>query len=490
MIRLKTIGLAGSFMLLALTSLAQNERDAFLLSQEEITGSARTVAMGGAFNALGGDISGAYLNPAGIGVFRNNTFSIGMGFHTNITNSDYYSNGRLDSKSNLNIPNLGIVGVFDSENSSSKWRSTAMAFGIHRNMSFHRRYSIYAQDVPSSLIDSYQKTLLDNGTPPSQLGSAYPFDIFLAWQTYVLDTIGSQNYYNAAGVLPVDQSYEATERGSKRETFFAFGSNYDDKLYIGGNLIFSRIQYERDYVHSEQIDPTDSTTVLREYAFDYSEDIDGLGIAFAGGLIYRPISPMRIGLSVKSPTFYSMDITYESGMVSTFTESRVFEQASPYIGEYAYRMTSPFKASAGMAYVIGKKGMVSADVDYLYYRSIRMRGISDGYNFGKEEQSLQDALHPTINMRFGAEYRVSQTFSLRGGFAHFANPYNRDYLESAGFNQYSAGFGYRTDEFFVDAAYQVTQSESVKFLYDPSLVDGANISDVDHRLTATVGFRF
>jgi len=38
-----------------ITSKAQNELDALNLSREEVTGSARTVAMGGAFTALGGD---------------------------------------------------------------------------------------------------------------------------------------------------------------------------------------------------------------------------------------------------------------------------------------------------------------------------------------------------------------------------------------------------------------------------------------------------
>ena len=46
---------------------AQNEMDAYRFSKNDLTGTARSVAMGGAFGALGGDISGIAINPAGIG---------------------------------------------------------------------------------------------------------------------------------------------------------------------------------------------------------------------------------------------------------------------------------------------------------------------------------------------------------------------------------------------------------------------------------------
>ena len=49
---------------------AQSETDAFSLSRTEIDGSARFQAMGGAFAALGGDLSSISQNPAGGAVFR------------------------------------------------------------------------------------------------------------------------------------------------------------------------------------------------------------------------------------------------------------------------------------------------------------------------------------------------------------------------------------------------------------------------------------
>lgn len=474
---------------LSLLSFGQNEKDALFFSRDEITGSARTIAMGGAFSSLGGDVSGAYLNPAGIGVFRNNEFSIGLGFHTHVSLSDYYGSTSLDSKSNLNIPSLGIVGVSNVD-SKGKWRSTAMAFGMHRAQSYHRSYSIYAPSVPSSLIDSYEKIISNDQVDPADLGSLYPFDIFLAWQTYALDTVGGPNYYNASGELPVEQSYSITESGAKRETFFSFGGNYDDKLYLGANINFSRIVFERFYQHSEVIDPADTTTVMREFAFSFSEGFSGLGASFSGGIIYRPVPELRVGLSIKSPTFYPLELEYESGMTTSFTEQRVFEERSPVIGLYKFRLNSPTQATFGLAYLIGKTGLVSADLEYVNYTGIRMRGISDGYNFNAEENAIRNQLNSALNLRFGAEYRLSQFWSLRGGYAHYGDPFSKGLVDKGSFQLYSFGFGFRNSNYFVDAAYQLKSSEEVKFLYDPTLVDAATIDQIDHRITATFGFKF
>ena len=49
---------------------AQNEEDALRFSRQTPFGSARVTAMGGAFGALGGDLTTLSTNPGGIGVFR------------------------------------------------------------------------------------------------------------------------------------------------------------------------------------------------------------------------------------------------------------------------------------------------------------------------------------------------------------------------------------------------------------------------------------
>ena len=71
MAKMKKIGFyIGMFFLGGNMLFAQGEMDAYTLSQKDLSGSARSMAMGGAFGALGGDISAMSHNPAGIAVYR------------------------------------------------------------------------------------------------------------------------------------------------------------------------------------------------------------------------------------------------------------------------------------------------------------------------------------------------------------------------------------------------------------------------------------
>lgn len=57
-----------SMLILSLPLSAQGEVDALRFSREDLYGTARSMAMGGAFGALGGDLTGVNINPAGIAV--------------------------------------------------------------------------------------------------------------------------------------------------------------------------------------------------------------------------------------------------------------------------------------------------------------------------------------------------------------------------------------------------------------------------------------
>ena len=62
----------GEVMQQALISPEQMAR----LSQDQHFGTARSMAMGSAFTSLGGDMSTLFINPAGLGMYRTNEFSL------------------------------------------------------------------------------------------------------------------------------------------------------------------------------------------------------------------------------------------------------------------------------------------------------------------------------------------------------------------------------------------------------------------------------
>ena len=66
-------------LILALTAAgivsAQTDLDALRYSQSSLAGTARYISMGGAFGALGADMSSISTNPAGLGIYRRSEFS-------------------------------------------------------------------------------------------------------------------------------------------------------------------------------------------------------------------------------------------------------------------------------------------------------------------------------------------------------------------------------------------------------------------------------
>ena len=81
------------FLLSVLYTQAQEPVDALRYSKFTPTGSARSIAIGGAMTALGGDISSVNTNPAGIALFKTNEFVLSPGFNFN-SNKGTYLDGK------------------------------------------------------------------------------------------------------------------------------------------------------------------------------------------------------------------------------------------------------------------------------------------------------------------------------------------------------------------------------------------------------------
>lgn len=478
---------------------AQTPADAVRYSLDEINGTARYTSMGGAFGALGGDFSGLTVNPGGIGVYRSSEFTITPAFYSGVATGTYEGNKDAESIGNFNFGNLGFVGVKNFAH--GKWKSAQFAIGINRTASYQQRYGFQGSDVPTSLLDDYAMQANAKGIPWQDLDQANYgfFDLSLAWQTYLLDTVpGGQGYWNAIGLMPVDQRYLITEEGSKRETFIGGGANYDHRLYFGGGVSFIRTNYSSTSRYNEYIDPTDTTTALNEFARHTYYEANGLGVQFKGGAIYRATDWLRLGLAAHSPTWISISDEYSTEMEAIYSGGLTLLSDLP-TGTYDFSVRTPYKLTGSVAFIFGKSAIVSVDADFIDYRTMRMRGISDNNDFAAEENRIKNAFTATANIRSGIEWRFAPTWYARGGFALYGNPYKsslntfasqQPYILGDGVKTYSVGLGYRDDIYILDFSYQVSTHKSETFLYSASLANPAVASFTNHQVGVTVGFRF
>jgi len=111
---MKKISLIALISLISIITVnAQNEVDALRYSQTTFGGTARSMAMGGAFGALGADFSSLSTNPAGIAMYKKSEFTLTPSFYRGKTSSSFYGTSNDDSKYNLNISNVGLVIAFE-----------------------------------------------------------------------------------------------------------------------------------------------------------------------------------------------------------------------------------------------------------------------------------------------------------------------------------------------------------------------------------------
>jgi len=133
---IKRFLLTGSIFI-SLYSIAQVPEDALRYSRYTIpTGTARSMAIGGALTGLGGDLTSAYYNPAGLALFKTNEFILSPGFTFNNNKSNYL--GTTD-KANESAFNFGTTGLVLASPSSGRgnWKNWSYGFSVNRVANFN-----------------------------------------------------------------------------------------------------------------------------------------------------------------------------------------------------------------------------------------------------------------------------------------------------------------------------------------------------------------
>lgn len=486
-----TLSIAAAFVSVA--AFGQNEIDALRYSNLNVLGTARYSAMGGAFGALGGDMSSMTVNPAGIGVFTKSTGSVTIGILSASTDASFLGSTTSDNKVNLNIPNAGFVARFKRRKGEEKqwaWKAFHLGVSYNRTANFHRRTSVIATNNTSSVIDTWVDRLNNEGIAYPDIPTEFiPGDpstpAYMGWQTFLIDTVpGSSNSY-LRNVMPnygQTQQVREVTKGSMGEVALSFGGNFGNALYIGTTIGIPRLNYELERNYAET-DGQDSIANFASFSKTDYLQATGTGFNIKFGMIYRPVKWFRLGAAIHSPTWYEIDESFSSVLISDLDGAQYSQETMD--GAFGYSLQTPFRAIGSLAFVIGKIGLVSADYEYVNYSLARFR--SRNYSFNSENTSVQNRLNWAGNIRVGTEWRI-KALSIRGGFAMNADPYT----SKLNFDntRYSLGLGLRLKSFFVDLTYNLHRMVDNYEVYDVQYVPLAETVTLDHSILTTVGFRF
>ena len=139
---LRRTGLLISFFTITALS-AQNLEDVLRYSTDDLNGSARYQALGGAFGALGGDLSAITNNPAGSSVFAFNEAGGTLSVQSFTNDSNFFNENYEADKSSFALDQAGFVLIFI--NPTSNWDKIAFGFNTQRSNNFNK--NLYAQGI-------------------------------------------------------------------------------------------------------------------------------------------------------------------------------------------------------------------------------------------------------------------------------------------------------------------------------------------------------
>ncbi len=474
-------------------SKAQTIDEALWYSQLFYGGSARFQAMGGAFTALGGDLSVLSQNPAGLGIYRSMEVSISPQMYYNKSLAKYNGTEANEYAYQFNLNQVGFVYPLISKDNNSGLSGLNLAYSLNRTNNFNMNTVIRGVNNNSSMADYWAD--IASGIYFTDIDGA-PGAAFEVW---ILDTLsGSGGFEYGTTFSQYGENTNSTygqsvrrvisREGHSSEHALSLSANLGHKIYIGATLGINKLESYSTYEHLES-DDANLIYDFNNFAYRDVVEASGTGYAFKLGIIVRPVEMLRLGFAFHTPTVYRLDEYYYDDIRSEFDNGDYYEwENDPF--RFSYTLTTPLRAMAGVALQLGKSGLLSADYEFVDYRMARFSRASDDYDYYYENQDIRDIYDIAHNIRLGGEFRLN-SFYMRAGYAIYGSPFikgedNEDNFQSV----YSGGIGFRQSNFSFDVSYALRSNNQMYFMYNHPSINPADITYNRHLVTATLGFRF
>jgi len=454
---------------------AQSAYDAWMFSENNYEGTARSVAMGNAFTALGGDLGAVSINPAGSAVagYSQLTLTPSLTFSTNIAtgsgfdgNEPTYFQDRMKSRmTQAGIPNVGFTFNFKTGrqsglknftvgfivNRTNNWCEDLYARGTNSQTSFLAAAAADAQAEIAWMNDHKSPGEEDFTNLDYMNKQAYDY---MNWKDVVgyrsgffsaIDSEGkkfagaTEIVYNGGNHTlagEVSQAYGRSVSGNKYEYLFNLGANISDFVYLGFNLGVNTLTYnyspyfkegaysdvhdfENVYVDDKGIE---HTTYFKNAKYNYRYEADGTGVFAKLGVIVTPGNGLRFGAAIQTPTSMTIKEEWQESGETHFTDSSFdgSEKSDP--GEGEYRFNAPWRVNLGAAYTLGKIAVISADYEVAFYNMMK-------YKFNRHDapdeeieyfqtinEDIRNMYGPAHYLRLGAEVKPLSYLSIRGGY--------------------------------------------------------------------------
>ncbi|MBR4988868.1 MAG: hypothetical protein IKY85_03025 [Bacteroidaceae bacterium] len=498
------------FLVLPLLASSQNMYNLTDLFENNPSGTARFVGMGGAMGALGGDLSVMGTNPAGTAIYRSSDFNL-TGMYDYVTNNATFKGTNTPASSDAwGLSSMGFILALEIDDSPVKY------FNFGGN--FRRKSSINSKFVMDGPSESFSQLYVIN-----DLYKQNPFDIYnmnsemysglgLNWLTLLAADAGITdadgnfliNPYDGLPVyIPTNFGYYSEQRGSLDVYDMNISANINDRFYVGATLGYHRLDYSRTSCYYEDDELGEIYSLNNDYR------IIGTGYDFKLGVICRPFkySPFRVALSMHTPVFYDLMDVSSASMYGPYGEGYRTNDAECYGDDFytSYRFRTPWKFGAAMSYTFGR--FLALDAEY-EYSDATAASFTNGYDIDKQQNyEISCNMKPQHTLRVGAEFTIDK-FAMRIGYNRITAPFSSEAYKCIDnssivdtsteyFNKYdkdiaTIGFGYAGKHLYFDVAYMYYMYNSDFYpYYDKEYANPVTkVQTEGHSVYAGIGVRF
>ena len=363
---------------------SQNINDALRYAQDNIQGTARFSAMGGAFGALGGDFSALNINPAGSAVFANNQAGGTLLSGRTSNSATYFGTNRKTNNTIFDLNQAGGVLVFEDRTGKSDWKKFTIALNYENTNNF----DISQGSIGTNPNNSVAGYFLSYANPNAIIGrTVAPFALvdggfyddlsyadqqaFLGYQGYVINPNSVPNVTeyrpnNPGGNYKQENTFVST--GCNGKLTFNGATAYKDIVLLGLNINSHFTDYRRTTRFTESNNNSPDTG-LRNLTFTNDLYTYGSGISFNLGAIVKVNKAIRAGLAWESPTWYTLNDELKQDLRTTgfnYTDPTDNTQTIAGLSDSnpdsnvtivydPYKLQTPSKVTGSLAYIFGKK---------------------------------------------------------------------------------------------------------------------------------------
>lgn len=498
------------FLILPLVASSQNMYNLTDLFENNPSGTARFVGMGGAMGALGGDLSVMGTNPAGTAIYRASDFNL-TGMYDVVNNKSVFGGISNSASSNdLGLSNIGFLIAYEIDASPVKYFNFGGNFRRKTNIN-----SKFVMNGPSEgfsqmyvINDLYQQNPFETGnmSPDMYSGLDYQWLSLLAADAGISDADGNLLINPNDGLpvyIPTDFGYYSEQRGSLDVFDMNMSANINDRLYLGATLGYHRFDNSRTSCYYEDDEIGEIYSLNNDYR------VSGTGYDLKLGVICRPFkySPFKVALSFHTPVFYNMVDVSSASMYGPYGEGYKTSDAECYGDDFyvAYHFYTPWKLGAAMSYTFGRFLALNAEYEY---SDATVASFTDGYDIDKaQNEQISCNMLPQHTLRVGAEIMIKK-LALRLGYNKMTAPFSSgayksidnasivdtstEYFNKFGKDIATVGLGYAGKHLYFDVAYMYqTQYSQFYPYYDKDYVNPATkVKTTGHTVYAGIGIRF